>query len=62
MTDETPLEYVLRKLRDNKGRVRHICRVTGTPYSTVNALRQGKVKKPYYSTIQKLEEFFRGEQ
>lgn len=59
--EEASLEYVRRKLEANRGRVRKICREIGVPYNSIHVIWTGRVKKPYYETYRKLEEFFRNE-
>lgn len=62
MSEEESLEYVRRKLDANRGRIRRICQEVGVPYNSIYQIWTGKVKKPYYETYRKVEEFFRSEQ
>ncbi|MEQ1888076.1 MAG: helix-turn-helix domain-containing protein [Alphaproteobacteria bacterium] len=59
MDQETLLDYVLRKLEENKGRLTKVAVAADVPLGTIRAITRGLVKNPHFETVQKLADYFR---
>ncbi len=55
---EPILEFVKRKLSENKGILTRVARDCDVPYSTLMKISQGVVANPRIGTIQKLSDYF----
>ena len=60
MKTEPLLDYVLRKLDENKGRHVEISKATGIPYGTLAKIAQRTTANPGVNHIQALADYFRG--
>ena len=60
MKTEPLLDYVLRKLAENKGRHVEISKATGIPYGTLAKIAQRTTHNPGVNHIQALADYFRG--
>ena len=60
MKNEPILDYVLRKLAENKGRHVEISKATGIPYGTIAKITQRTTPNPGVNHIQVLADYFRG--
>ena len=60
MKNEPLLEYVLRKLAENKGRHVEISKATGIPYGTLAKIAQRTTANPGVNHVQALADYFRG--
>ena len=56
--EEPILEFVKRKLSENKGILTRVARDCDVPYSTLMKISQGVVANPRIGTIQKLSDYF----
>ncbi len=52
------LNYVRRKLADNKGRWPSIAETTGIPYDTITKIAQGQTEDPRVNKLQRLADYF----
>ena len=55
---EPILEFVKRKLSENKGILTRVARDCDVPYTTLMKISQGVVANPRIGTIQKLSDYF----
>jgi len=60
MKNEPILDYVLRKLAENKGSHREISKATGIPYGTIAKITQRTTANPGVNHIQALADYFKG--
>jgi len=60
MKTEPILDYVLRKLAENKGSHREISKATGIPYGTLAKISQRTTPNPGVLHVQVLADYFRG--
>lgn len=56
---ETMYQYVMRKLRENKGRHSAIAHEVGLSGNTLHSISSGKTESPTVHNIQKLHDYFR---
>ena len=60
METEPLLDYVLRKLAENKGSHVEISKATGIPYGTLAKIAQRTTANPGVNHVQALADYFRG--
>ena len=58
MNSEPILSFVLRRLAENKGRLREIASASGVPYSTVSKIHQRVTANPGVKAVQDLADYF----
>ena len=56
---EPILDFVKRKLTENKGVLTKVSRECDVPYSTLMKISQGVIENPRIRTVQKLSDYFR---
>lgn len=56
---ETMLQYVIRKLDENKGRIPDIAEKTKLKLSTVQSIMYKKTDNPGVNTVQTLHDYFK---
>ena len=54
------LDYVRRKLQENRGKWPAIAVKADVPYDTITKIAQGQIKDPGVSKVQRLANHFRG--
>lgn len=55
---EPILNFVKRKLTENKGLLTKVSRECDVPYSTLMKIAQGVIENPRIRTVQKLADYF----
>lgn len=58
MVHEKPFAYVLRRLRETKGRWPDASAGSGIPVSTVRKIAQGQITNPRNDTVEALADYF----
>ncbi|PTE02687.1 helix-turn-helix domain-containing protein [Pandoraea apista] len=58
MVQEKPFAYVLRRLRETKGRWPDASAGSGVPVSTVRKIAQGQIANPRNDTVEALADYF----
>lgn len=56
---ETMLQYVIRKLKENRGRIPDISHQTNLKLSTVQSIMYEKTDNPGVNTVQTLHDYFK---
>lgn len=56
---ETMLQYVIRKLKENRGRIPDISQQTNLKLSTVQSIMYEKTDNPGVNTVQTLHDYFK---
>lgn len=59
MSQETMLQYVVRKLNDNAYNCAELVRRTGLKKSTISEIGSGKTADPLHSTVEKIYNYFK---
>lgn len=59
MSDETMLEYVVRKLRDKAYNHAELARRANVKKSTISEISSGRTKDPQHSTVEAIYQYFK---
>ncbi len=57
---ETILEFVRRRLADEKGRLPTVASESGVPFGTLKKIACGDTRAPRIDTLERLASYFRG--